>query len=138
VAGIKVTPKLLAIGGIALAVVAAVVYVSMGSKSAGISVTPSSFSCSSSIQVMSAIKLPSSLRATDTIVVTVDGVTQRTTTVGAYMNLQPDGSWTREQPASANDACQGVSGQLGTGTHTVRVVDVNGRVVAEGSFTLTP
>ena len=32
VAGIKVTPKLLAIGGIALAVVAAVIYVSMGSK----------------------------------------------------------------------------------------------------------
>ena len=87
---------------------------------------------------MSAIKLPSSLRATDTIVVTVDGVTQRTTTVGAYMNLQPDGSWTREQPASANDACQGVSGQLAPGTHNVKIVDVNGRILAEGSYTLTP
>jgi hypothetical protein len=138
VAGIKVTPKLLAIGAIALVLVIAVIYVSTGSKSAGISVTPSSFSCSSSIQVMSAIKLPSSLQATDTIVLTVDGVTQRTTTVGAYMNLQTDGSWTRESAASANDACQGVSGQLGPGTHVVRVVDVNGRVLAEGSFTLTP
>jgi hypothetical protein len=138
VAGIKVTPKLLAIGGIALAVVVAILYVTMGSKSAGISVTPSSFSCSSSIQVMSAIKLPSSLRATDTIVLTVDGVAQRTTTVGAYMNPQTDGSWTRESVASANDACQGVSGQLDPGTHIVRVVDVNGRVLAEGSYTLTP
>jgi hypothetical protein len=71
-------------------------------------------------------------------VLTVDGVTQRTTTVGAYMNPQTDGSWTREQAASANDACQGVSGQLAPGTHVVRVVDVNGRVLAEGTYTLTP
>lgn len=138
VAGIKITPMLLAIGGIALAVIAAVVYLSMSSKSAGISITPSSFSCSSSIQVTSAIKLPSSLRATDTIRLTVDGVLQKETTVGAYMNPQTDGSWTRESAASANDACQGVSGQLNPGTHVVRVVDVNGRVLAEGSYTLTP
>ena len=69
---------------------------------------------------------------------TVDGVVQRTTTVGAYMNHQTDGSWTRESVASANDACQGVSGQLSPGTHAVRVVDVNGRVLAEGTYTLTP
>ena len=138
VAGIKVTPKLLAIAGIVLAVVVAIVYVTMGSKSAGISVTPSSFSCSSSIQVASAIKLPSSLRATDTIVLTVDGAVQNTTTVGAYMNHQGDGSWTREQPASAHDACQGANGQLSMGTHTVKILDVGGHLIAEGSFTLTP
>jgi hypothetical protein len=137
--GFKVTPKLLAVVGIAVAVVAVVVYLAMGSsKSSGITVTPQTFSCSSSMDVMSAIKLPSSLRSTDVMVVTVDGEVQRTTTVGTYMNPQSDGTWTRESVSSASDACQGVNGQIKTGTHSVRIADLNGRVLAEGTYTTTP
>jgi hypothetical protein len=69
---------------------------------------------------------------------TVDGVVQDTTTVGAYMNPNGDGSWTRQNVATASEACQSLSGQLSVGTHTLRVVDVSGRVLAEGTYTLTP
>ncbi len=67
IAGIQITPKLAVIGAIALAVVigAAYLFMNMNSKPGSISVTPASFSCSAQYQVASTIKLPSSLKATD-------------------------------------------------------------------------
>jgi hypothetical protein len=138
VAGIKVTPKLLAIGGIVLAVVVAVVYMSMGSKSGSIAVTPSTFSCSSSTQVTSVMQLPSSMKATDKLSWQADGVSSFTNTVADTFKLQSDGSWLATDTSAASSSCQGASGPMSMGAHTIRILDANGRVLAEGSFTLTP
>ena len=138
VAGIKVTPKLLAIGGIALAILVAIVYVSMGSKSGGITFAPSTFSCSSSAQVATVIRLPSSMLATDKLNWQIDGVTRITSTVADNFKQQTDGTWLFTDTSNASSNCQVPSGPLSMGTHSFRILDVSGRVLAEGSFTLTP
>jgi hypothetical protein len=128
VAGIKVTPKLLAIGGIALAVIAVVVYMATSSKADGITFAPSTFSCSSSAQVTKVMQLPSSMKATDRLSWQEDGVSIFTNTVTDTFKQQTDGT----------SNCQGPSGPLSMGTHSIRILDVSGRGLAEGSFTLTP
>jgi len=138
VAGIKVTPKLLAIGGIALAILVAIVYVSMGSKSGNITFAPSTFSCSSSAQVTKVMQLPSSMKATDRLSWQEDGVSIFTNTVTDTFKLQSDGSWLFTDRSAASSNCQGPSGPLSMGTHSIRILDVSGRGLAEGSFTLTP
>jgi hypothetical protein len=140
VAGIKVTPKLLAIGGIALAVVVgAYLFMSMNSKPGSISVTPASFSCSAQNQVTSVIKLPSSLKATDQIAWQLDGVPVITTKVSDQFKLQSDGSWLFTDTSSASSSCTGPGGgPLTMGAHTMRILDASGKVLAEGSYTVTP
>jgi hypothetical protein len=138
VAGIKVTPKLLAIAGIALAVVLAIVYVTMGSKSGSVTFAPSTFSCSSSVNVATVMRLPSSLSATERLNWQIDGVTQITNAVADNFKQQTDGTWLFTDTSAASSSCQGVSGPLSMGTHNVRILDANGHVLAEGSFTLTP
>ena len=138
VAGIKVTPKLLAIGGIALAVIIAVVYMATSSKSGSITFTPSAFSCSSSAQVATVISLPSSLSATEKLAWQIDGVTQTSYPVTYNFKQQTDGTWLFTDTSAASSHCQGSSAPLSMGTHSIRILDVSGRVLAEGSFTLTP
>ena len=138
VAGIKVTPKLLAIAGIALAVVLAIVYVTMGSKSGSVTFSPSTFSCSSSVNVATVMRLPSSIGAAERLNWQIDGVTQITNAVADNFKQQTDGTWLFTDTSAASSSCQGVSGALSMGTHNVRILDANGHVLAEGSFTLTP
>ncbi|HEX7497535.1 MAG TPA: hypothetical protein VF344_03610 [Candidatus Limnocylindrales bacterium] len=136
--GIKVTPKLLAIAGIALAVVLAIVYVTMGSKSGSVTFAPSTFSCSSSVNVATVMRLPSSMSAAERLNWQIDGVTQITNLVAENFKQQADGTWLFTDTSAASSSCQGVSGPLSMGTHNVRILDANGHVLAEGSFTLTP
>ena len=66
IGSVNVTPKMAAIAGIALAAIIVVVYfVSSGSKSGGITVTPSTYSCSSTALVTAVMRLPASVQATD-------------------------------------------------------------------------
>jgi hypothetical protein len=136
--GLKVTPKLLAIAGIVLAVILAIAYVSMGSKSGSVAFTPSSFSCSSSANVATVMRLPSSMSAAARLNWQIDGVTQITNAVADNFKQQTDGTWLFTDTSAASSSCQGVSGPLSMGTHSVRILDANGHVLAEGSFTLTP
>ena len=138
VAGIKVTPKLLAIGGIALAVIIAVVYMATSSKAGGITFAPSTFSCSSSAQVTTVIRLPSSVSATQALNWQMDGVDQASNTVADAFKQQTDGSWLFTDTSAGSSSCQAPNGQLSIGTHSMKIVDISGRVLAEGSFTLTP
>jgi len=138
VAGIKVTPKLLAIGGIALAVIIAVVYMATSSKAGGITFAPSTFSCSSSAQVTTVIRLPSSVSATQALNWQMDGVDQASNTVADAFKQQTDGSWLFTDTSAGSSSCQGPSGPLSMGPHSIRILDVSGRGLAEGSFTLTP
>jgi len=130
---------MLAVGGIALAaIVAVIVFMSMNSKSGSITLTPSSFSCSSSAQVITVMRLPSSMQATDMLTYQADGVTKSTETVDSTFLRQSDGSWLVSVPATASSICQGSSGAVTIATHTLRILDASGKVLAEGSYTLTP
>jgi hypothetical protein len=144
IGSVNVTPKMAAIAGIALAaILVAGYFVTSGSKSSGITVTPSTYSCSSTTLVTVVMRLPATVKATDPLVIQQDGKTVDTTafsiTVKDLFTLQPDGTWmyTRSDPAKSN--CTGSSGEtLAIGTHTVAILDTAGHVLAQGSFTLTP
>ena len=138
-AGGKISPRILAVGAIALVViVAAVVYMNMNAKSGSISLTPSSFSCSSSAQVMAVMRLPSSLQATDQLTYQTDGVTESTDTVDNTFSRQGDGTWLFSRSTNASSLCSGSSSGATVGTHTLRILDASGKILAEGSYTLTP
>jgi hypothetical protein len=138
-AGRKVTPRMLAVGAVVLAVVIGIVaYMSMSAKSGSITVTPSSFSCSSSTQVMAVMRLSASMQATDMLTFQTDGVTKSSDTVDSTFARQTDGSWLFSEPSTASSVCQGSGGPLTIGNHTLRILDAGGKVLAEGSYTLTP
>jgi hypothetical protein len=144
IGSVNVTPKMAAIAGIALAAILVVVYfVSSGSKSGGITVTPSTYSCSATTLVTVVISLPASVQATDALVFQQDG--KSVNTAGATIRAtdmftrQPDGTWTYTTKDQAKSNCTGSSGEtLTMGTHTISILDVAGHVLAQGSFTLTP
>ena len=139
VMGVNITRQMLLIGGIVLAVVVgAFIFMNMNSKPGSLSVTPSTFSCSSSVQVTSTIKLPKSLKATDQLLWQLDGVTSIKSTVGDNFTAQGDGSWMFTNTSSASSSCSGPNGELAMGTHTMRILDAGGRVLAEGAYTLKP
>jgi hypothetical protein len=85
------------------------------------------------------MRLPSSLKETDQLVYQLDGVSTVTSTVANNFTKQGDGSWLYTDTSPANSSCQGPSGAaLSMGTHVMRILDAGGRVLAEGSYTLTP
>jgi hypothetical protein len=89
--------------------------------------------------VTSTIKLPSSLKETDQLVWQVDGVALVTSNVANNFTKQSDGSWLYTDTSTASSSCQGPSGNaLSMGTHVIRILDASGKVLAEGSYTLTP
>jgi hypothetical protein len=108
------------------------------SKSGSITFAPSTFSCSSSAQVATVIRLPSSMLTTDKLNWQTDGVTLITSTVADNFKQQTDGTWLFTDTSAGTSHCQGPSGPLSMGTHSFRILDVTGRGLAEGSFTLTP
>lgn len=140
-AGIGTAPKLLAVGGIALIVVviAAVVFMNMNSGSGGITLSPSTISCSSTTDVTSTVRLPSSLKADDELTFQIDGITSTTATVGEAFTVQSDGSWLLTDTQSSSSSCTSAIGAtLSMGTHTLQILDASGKVLAQGSYTLTP
>jgi hypothetical protein len=136
--GIKVTPRLLAIGGVALAivVVAIVVVMSMGSSSSGgITISPNNYSCTSTNSVTITIKLPASLKETDRLTWQIDGKTLSTLAVSDLFTKQPDGSWQYTDTSTGASGCAGITGM---GPHTIAFLDASGHVLAQGSFTVSP
>ena len=134
---------LLAIGGVLVvaAVVAAIVFMSVISSSGGITFSPSTMSCSSSAQVTATMKLPSSVKDSDQVSYQIDGnkIAFSTFTVSDEFTKQSDGSWLSTTTSAAGLNCSGLSGSaLSMGTHTIAIIDANGKVLAQGSFTLTP
>ena len=149
VAGIKITPKLLAIGGIALAAIVGVfVYMNMNSSSGGITFSPSTVSCSSPVVFTATVRLPASVHSGDTITVMLDGKKVASSPISADSSTvqQADGSWISTDTTSAASmqslcASGGSAGGLGIltiGTHTETILDSNGKVLAQGSYTVKP
>jgi hypothetical protein len=148
-AGIKVTPQMLAIGGVVLAViVGAYLFMNMNSNSGGITFTPSTLSCSKPVSFTTSAHLPSSVKAADSVTITLDGKPVTTSQVSSVTDMiqQPDGSWTSVDTTSpttmqAMCATGGSSGGfdiLTPGTHTMQVLDASGKILAQGSYTVTP
>jgi hypothetical protein len=135
-AGIKVTPRMLAIGGLVLAivVVAAVVFMNMSSNPGGITFSSSTISCSATVPVTETIRLPSSVRGTDQITLLIDGVVKAKDTVSREFIQQSDGSWSNTTPVDVSSGC----GSSSMGVNDLKIVDASGHILATGTYTLTP
>jgi hypothetical protein len=141
---------MLAMGGVVLAVVVgAYLFMNMNSNSGGITFTPSTLSCSSPVTFTTAARLPASVHAGDTVTIMMDGKSAGPTTVsssGSDVTQQADGSWiivsttapTEMQSICAAGGSAGGFNVLTPGTHTMQVLDASGKVLAKGSYTVTP
>jgi hypothetical protein len=149
-AGLNITPRMLAIGGIVLAVaVGAYLFMNMNSNSGGVTFTPSTLSCSTPVTFTQSAHLPASVKAGDSVTITLDGKSAGSTTVsssGSDVTQQPDGSWiviSTTAPSEMQSICAagGSAGGFNVytpGTHTMQVLDATGKVLAQGSYTVTP
>jgi hypothetical protein len=139
-------PLTLVVAGIAIVAIVAVVLVVRSGGSGGISFDPSTVSCSSPVAFTSTVQLPSSVHAGDTLTATLDGRTMTTGPIGTSAVQQADGSWTitnTSSVATMQSVCAlggsaGGVNVLTPGTHTEQILDSTGKVLATGSYTVTP
>ena len=53
--------------------------------------------------------------------------------------IGPDGSWLKTTIQTGSESCnKATGGKLSIGTHTMRLMDSKGNLLAEASYTLTP
>jgi hypothetical protein len=141
----KTNPLFFVLGALVLlGLVGAVAFVAVsatsggGSNVGGITVNPSSFKCSSASPVQYTVKLPASVKGTDQVTNRVDGGDWgRSVTVSDYFTQQSDSTWLHDAASDPLTTCDGPSGKLAAGTHKLQVVDASGKVLADGSFTIT-
>ena len=123
VAGLVVIVAIIGVGAFALAN-------NKGSGAPGSLVfSPSTVSCDDTLTITTT--LPSSVKESDPITLKVDGTAGGThTAVEAGLTKQANGSW-------SGTASGPVDCTMGKGSHTEQLVDASGKVLAEGSFTIT-
>jgi hypothetical protein len=125
-----VSPTMLLIGAVViLAIVGAAFYMMNNNSYPGtLAFSPTTVNCGQTYTTT--IRLPSSVKSTDQITLQDNGktvVTQSVSDVG--LQQQADGSWSASDTSPAD--CS-----IGAGAHTERLLDANGKVLAQGSFTL--
>ena len=108
--------------------------------------SPATESCSAPAAWTETVQLPSSVKAGDAISYTLDGKQVTSATVSPTSFTQKaDGSWTSitqltvaelQAGCSAGGLANGV-GVLTPGTHTAQVLDSSGKVLAQGTYTVT-
>jgi hypothetical protein len=92
--------------------------------------SPSTLSCDDMLTVTTT--LPSSIKDTDPITLKIDGTAGGThTVIEAGLSKQADGSWSGTSSGALD--CSSMT----PGLHTEQLVDAAGKVLAEGSFTIT-
>ena len=100
-----------------------------------VTVDPSTFTCTATgLEVTVTVWLPATVSASDQVTGRLDGVDANTDSVGNGFDQQPDGRWQSIASESTSSLC----GSLASGVHTLSVVDSNGTLLAQGSFTLQP
>jgi len=139
-----------ATAAVVIVAIAAFVVVSNNSGgSGGITFSPSTLSCKTPVVFTASARLPSSLHATDVVTITLDGKVAGTSTVvdsSGDTKQQPDGSWLSVSTTTADQmqtlcAAGGSAGGMNVltpVTHTMQVLDASGKVLAQGSYTVTP
>jgi len=120
-----------------------------GSGSGSITFSPSTLSCKTPVAVTATARLPSSVHAADVVAVAFDGESGGTHTVAdtsSDTKQQPDGSWVlvftatpdhMQMICAAGGSSDGLN-VLTPGTHTMQVLDATGKVLAQGSYSVTP
>jgi cytoskeletal protein RodZ len=103
--------------------------------SGSVTFTPSTVSCSSTQSMTLTIRLPASLQGSDELTLKGDGEVKGSFILDeSKLERQSDGTWLVSELYDYG-AC-GTSGAVGT--HTFTILDANGKVLAEGSYILTP
>jgi hypothetical protein len=83
-----------------------------------------------------AVRLASSVTASESITIKVDGKTIDVTTVASLGFVkQSDGSWLYTSTSTGASQCADAPG---TGAHSMSIVDASGRILAQGSYSTTP
>ena len=123
---------------IIVAIIGVVLLAGHGNSYPGsITFSPSTFSCTSGGDETLSIRLPSSVAATDTVTMTTDNGTPSSLPVAFTFTKQSDGSWLFEFTGSGTASC-GTTGSNAIGSHTVTIRDSNGKILAEGHYTIKP
>ena len=160
-----INPILLLVGGlVVVAIVVAVAIVALRGRSGGseapgnVTFSVSTFSCSNPPQgTFMTTHLPSSVRVGDTLTYAILGGTEpaydgidtsqtfifNPSSVNSWSSgfvQESDGSWVAQDPYNRKGIYCTNDGQGWTmlGTHTVRWLDAGSKVLAEGTFTVTP
>jgi hypothetical protein len=97
--------------------------------------TPSTIGCGDAYTLV--IRLPASVSGSDRITVKYDGITKGTQTVSSGFVGQSDGTWLYQDSTGSGTWSCASSGSNSVGTHTETIVDSSGRILAEGTYTLT-
>ena len=139
----------LVLGGIIIAAIvgAGLLFMNSGKSSpGGITFSPSNLSCSSPVDFTTTARLPSSVRAGDTLSFNFDGKLQSAEIIRSDWGWtqQADGSWENVSTITASqmqsicdtDGLDLNWAVLTTGTHTEQYVDSAGHVLAEGTYTV--
>ncbi|HEY5629368.1 MAG TPA: hypothetical protein VIR16_07655 [Candidatus Limnocylindrales bacterium] len=115
-----------------------------GGGGSSITFNPASQNCSSPAPWTETDQLPASLKAGDTVTSTLDGIKESSGTwppAGATKN--GDGSWTDVTTftvAQIQQSCEMASALLPLmypGTHTIAWLDSSGKVLAQGTYSVT-
>ena len=105
-----------------------------GDVGSSISVKPSTVNCSdTTMKVTLTAWLASSTKASDQVAAELDGQTGDLSAVSDNFEKQSDGRWLSTETQSAPSFC----GDIAAGKHTVRILDGQGNVLAQTSFTST-
>jgi hypothetical protein len=119
---------------------AAVLIAGSGNNNSGGSITfsPQTFGCGTAQTITATVRLPASVAGTTAVTFYNDGVAESTSQVSNQFTKQGDNSWLyNESETSGTFACTS-SGGASVGAHKVSVQDQSGKVLATGSYTVTP
>jgi hypothetical protein len=142
-----ISPVMLLVGGVVIvAIVAGAIFAMNNSKGSpgasgatgstipgggSVVFNPSTIGCPSQ-PYTTTIVLPSSVKGTDSITYKIDSTIVITQTVAEFGFAQkPDGTWS----VSDTNSTGSTHCDMGAGVHTARLVDANGKVLAQGAFT---
>ena len=100
-----------------------------------VTIEPSSFSCSgSAVDVTLTIRLSASIPGSAQITSESDGTAGSSASVESALKQQSDGTWLGSTTNTSSTLC----GEYDPGDHRIGVLDANGQVIAEGTFTVNP
>ncbi len=109
----------------------------------GITFSPATVNCANPGSVGAetvTILLPSSVHTGDVLTENLDGKTLQTGPLASDAVPKPDGSWSETLQTNAADMdsfCLIAGNGFTSGTHTEQVLDASGKVLAQGSYTVT-
>jgi hypothetical protein len=98
-----------------------------------VAVTPAKFPCSAPGSATLTFALPASIDGATEISLEIDDADAGTQTVSTLMTQTADGSWT----ASQDDEISALCSEYGVGAHVVKILDPDGKVLAQTTFTIT-